>query len=790
VSNRLVIGLTILMIGLITAGWYVLAAPSRGSAVEPGASGLVVTAVQVGPSGWVRYQVTLSNVGDQDWSGDLRLVNRPPRTGAGTPQNVPGLQLPAPPQVGDGRVPSGLPDAALQVRVSIQARHQRVIQLTGQDHYASVELVGHNGQIIYSSPVEISPAVPVAVLSDSDIAPAALAQVRIGDMPIRVLSFSKAPSFPSSVLQLGQLAAVVVDQFDMASLSQPQMAALRDYVGLGGSLILAGGASWRRTLQPVPADLSPIRAGATISQSLQPVAVLGGGESAPTAPVAVGEIAQQARVTLSGQTAPLIVELAYGGGRVITLAFDPAAEPVQGLKLAGTSWSQALGRAVLKSRGANGWAASAIPGPSLATAASMPLPDEAPPPPVWLLGLGLLAYMLVIGPLNLALSRRLGRPDLLWVTIPVLAVASTAGLYLAGGILHAGTQDEQLQVVRLGPKGSISTVEYHEILFGQRGQHTLQSSPNALLAPMTLGLHQAAVADCPNCVQQLGGLPRDVAEHALPGSQPVIIENGVAYGNVRVVSVATAGQQQLGLEAHLSAVQGRIQGKIANLSDRAISDLALYTFDGERFRRTDLVALVAPGEQVDVDAQPRAMDITPTAAPGLLRSPGQSLADTVARAALSVDPQPILLGFTEPLKSHLRLDGSPAPKSAAAVVQRTVRLDSADTMLRDWEQVRLLASAGDQRAGFQAVYDIDLPAAPGLPLTLSFDSRQHSSVEVYDWRQKAWRSGPWTQDPQNAANREDRLRPDEISGGTVRVRVKEPRLSWGASIWVETAVTN
>jgi hypothetical protein len=786
----LVIGLSILMIGLITAGWYVLAAPSRGSAVEPGASGLVVTAVQVGPSGWVRYQVTLSNVGDQDWSGDVRLVNRPPRAGAGATQNVPGVQLPAPPQVGDARVPSGLPDAALQVHVSIQARHQRVIQLTGQDHYATVELVGRNGKPIYSSPVEVSPAVPLAVLSDTDIAPAALAQVRIGDMPIRVLSFSKAPTFPSSVLQLGQFAAVVVDQFDMAALSQPQMAALREYVGLGGSLILAGGASWRRTLQPVPADLSPIRAGATISQSLQPVAVLGGGESAPSAPVAVGEIAKQARVTLNGETAPLMAELAYGGGRVITLAFDPAADPVQGLKLAGTSWSQALGRAVPKSRGANGWAASAIPAPSLATAASLPLPDEAPPPPAWLLGLGLLAYMLVIGPLNLALSRRLGRPDLLWVTIPVLAAVSTAGLYLGGGTLHAGNQDEQLQVVRLGPNGSVSTVEYHEILFGQRGQHTLETSPNALLAPMTLGLHQAAAADCPNCVQQLSGLPRDVAEHALPGSHPVIIESGVAYGNVRVVSVATAGHRQLGLDAHLAAVQGRIQGKIANLSDSAVSNLALYTFDGERFRRTDLVTLMAPGEQVDVDAQPRAMDITPKAAPGSSRPSGQSLADTVARAALSVDPQPILLGFTQPLMSHLRLDGSPASQPATTIVEQPVRLDSADTLLRDWEQVRLLATLGDQRAGFQSVYDIDLPAAPGLPLTFSFDSRQHSAAELYDWRQKTWRSGPWTQDPQNAANREGRLRPDEISGGTVRVRVKEPRLSWGASIWVETALTN
>jgi hypothetical protein len=305
---------------------------------------------------------------------------------------------------------------------------------------------------------------------------------------------------------------------------------------------------------------------------------------------------------------------------------------------------------------------------------------------------------------------------------------------------------------------------------------------------MTLGLHQAATPDCPNCAQQLGGLPRDVAEHALPGSHPMIVENGVAYGNVRVVSVATAGHQQLGLDAHLSAVQGRIQGKVANMSDTAVANLALYTFDGETFRRTDLAGLVAPGEQVDVNAQPRALDITPRVAPAFARSPSQSMADSAARAALSVDPQPILLGFVPPLKAHLRLDGSQAPRTGTAIIEQPVRLDSADTLLRDWEQVRLLATAGDQRTGYQSVYDIDLPAAPGLPLMLSFDSsRPGTAVEVYDWRQRTWRTGPWTPDPQNAAIIGGRLRADEISGGTVRVRVKEPRLSWGAAIWVEAA---
>ena len=630
---------------------------------------------------------------------------------------------------------------------------------------------------------------------DVDSAAAALTTIRMGDLPLRVLTFSRAPAFPTSVLQLGSFAAVVVDQFDLSALSQPQMNALRDYVGLGGSLVLVGGTSWRRTLLPVPPELSPLRPTATVSQSLQPVAMLGGGESAPTAPVAMGDLARQARVVVAGDVAPLMVELAYGAGRVVTLAFDPAADPVLGLRLAAASWSEALGRAVLKARASSGWASSAIPAPSVAVASSLAPPPEAPLPPPWSLALGLLAYMLLIGPVNLVLSRRLGRPDLLWVTIPVLAVVSVGGLYVAGGILHRDSHDQQLQVLRVGPQGTVSSVEYHEILFTQRGQHQIESSSNALLAPMTLGIHQAATADCPRCAQQLGGLPQDVAEHAVAGSRPTVVESGVAYGNVRVVSVATAGHYPLGLDAHLSVAQGRIQGRIKNLSDSPVGNLALYSFDGESFRRTDLVASLGPGEQVEIDAEPTAMDVTPPAA----RAGGQSgaghLADTIARAALAADPQPILLGLVQPLKSHLRLDGIAIPRGGSAVLVQPVRMESADTMLRSWQQVHLLGTAGDPRSGAQAVqsvYDIDVPAAHGLPLTLAFDSGQHApaSVEVYDWRQRTWRSGPWTVDPHNPLRRQGDLGPDEVSGGTVRIRVKENRLTWGSYLQVEASASS
>ena len=53
----------------------------------------------------------------------------------------------------------------------------------------------------------------------------------------------------------------------------------------------------------------------------------------------------------------------------------------------------------------------------------------------------LIAYLLVVGPLNVLLLRRLGRPQLAWVTIPVVAVAFAAGVCAGddrGGAAQSG----------------------------------------------------------------------------------------------------------------------------------------------------------------------------------------------------------------------------------------------------------------------------------------------------------------------------------------------------------------
>src|SRR5207237_6055620 len=81
-----------------------------------------------------------------------------------------------------------------------------------------------------------------------------------------ITHFANAQAFPTNAVYLTGLNGVVVDDFDTAALSQAQVQTLRDFVGLGGILVEAGGPSWRRTLLPLPSDLLPLAPqGTTIS---------------------------------------------------------------------------------------------------------------------------------------------------------------------------------------------------------------------------------------------------------------------------------------------------------------------------------------------------------------------------------------------------------------------------------------------------------------------------------------------------------------------------------------------
>jgi hypothetical protein len=465
---------------------------------------------------------------------------------------------------------------------------------------------------------------------------------------------------------------------------------------------------------------------------------------------------------------------------VVALAFDPGAEPLAASPLAAAAWAQAIGRGLDKPL-AGPPGATVIPGPSPVPDDLFPPTADAPLPSPLLLGLLLLAYLLVVGPLNLVLSRRWRKPDLLWVTTPLIAVFCAATFYVVGGTLQGGNRDQEVQVLKVAPRGVVADLEYHQILFNQRGEHRIGLPAGTLVAPMTLSLFLSTGSDCQRCVLQLSGLPQDVEEHVLNSVQPEVLERGVAYGNVRVVGAASTLQARLGAETHLAATGGRVTGTIANRGPGPLREVALYTYDGEVYHRTPLAPQVLPGATLTVDSVPQPIDASAGAArPGAGQAADdRALEDAVGRNALNQRAAPVLLAFVDPVPSALSVDGSPPERSGRALLEQGVDLEFGDSLLGDFHDIRLAAGSGDQRSGYLDVYDVALPPRLAGTPQITFDPAQYTSLQVYDWTTGSWRGADWPKASLDSSKRVVSLGAADLRDGLVRVRVKEARLSWG-----------
>src|SRR5439155_847300 len=151
----------------------------------------------------------------------------------------------------------------------------------------------------------------------------------------------------------GSQRSTVFYVIDAPNAYQAQVQTLKDFVGLGGVLVEAGGPSWRRTLLPLPSALLPLAPQATTTSSLAALWELGGRSEDVPAQVASG-LVRFGQVSLAAADGtPLIVDAPYGAGRVVEMAFDPFGDPfASDADLAGLAWSQAISRGLSGVEGA------------------------------------------------------------------------------------------------------------------------------------------------------------------------------------------------------------------------------------------------------------------------------------------------------------------------------------------------------------------------------------------------------------------------------------------------------
>lgn len=245
---------------------------------------------------------------------------------------------------------------------------------------------------------------------------------------------------------------IALTSIDASQLRPDQVGALERYVRNGGALVLVGGPDWQETLRPLPASLVPgtLVGSASVSDLSGLKAVTG---SAPPRKRTTISVLTHPRglVRASQGGVPLVVQRAMGSGQVLYLAFDPQLDPIApwkdhtALASALVHWAApgAIGRSNLptsfNSRGPMQFCCGPV---DLSNEVSN-VPAAALPSLILFIVLTVF-YVLLLGPLNFVVLRRLRRREWSWITIPALAalcMATTFGVafHLKGNAVLVNT---------------------------------------------------------------------------------------------------------------------------------------------------------------------------------------------------------------------------------------------------------------------------------------------------------------------------------------------------------------
>lgn len=236
---------------------------------------------------------------------------------------------------------------------------------------------------------------------------------------------------PERVEAWGPLDRLVWQEIDTAQLSTAQLAALRGWVAAGGRLVLVGGTSGAAVFAGLDPELLPFRPTRTVDVPTAELAALLGslpGEATPL-PALAGTL-DRGRPLIRAGDLVVAAETRYGSGSVTLVGFDPSTPWLADTKAGDTLWRRLVpvgaGPATSPLAIADDW---------MLVQALYYLPALELPPVGGLLLL-LAGYIVLIGPVNYLVLRRLDRREWAWITMPALVLVFSVAAYGVGLALH------------------------------------------------------------------------------------------------------------------------------------------------------------------------------------------------------------------------------------------------------------------------------------------------------------------------------------------------------------------
>jgi hypothetical protein len=452
-----------------------------------------------------------------------------------------------------------------------------------------------NGRVVASADAQTAVAATtlIGVLSDQPTALDGLAAVHPGGTSATVVHLS-LENLSDSAIQLRAFDLLAIDDFATDTLTGAQRGAVTDLVQNGGTLLLGTGASWRKTLAGVAPAILPMSIDGTTT--LNSVAAL---DNASRLEVATGALNPGARAWLSEGGRPLLINRFVGGGSVTLATFDWAQEPVASLSptnpllrqtLTRTLLSTSPGQSVASFKGGfgGGGGSSITERSSNLTQAlgSLPALDL---PSLVVIGLLVLAYVLLVGPINYFALRALHHRALAWVTVPLIAIVASAGAFGAG-VFSKGrsVQTNQVSIVHLEPGWDRAYQEsYTGVLTPTRGDFQVKlTGSRPMIGPLVSNNGGGLVGANTDLIQ----VSSDSNTILLPGMTAFVLRGFATEGLIDAPHLV--GDAKL--------VNGKLTGTIRNDSQVRFTDAVVLAGDGYQ-----LLPALAPGATATFEVAPK-----------------------------------------------------------------------------------------------------------------------------------------------------------------------------------------
>jgi len=225
-----------------------------------------------------------------------------------------------------------------------------------------------------------------------------------------------------------------------------------------------------------------------------------------------------------------------------------------------------------------------------------------------ILGLFLLVYIIIIGPINFIILRRMKRGELAWLTIPAVVLLFSLGAYVVG----YGAKGGDLLAVRSNvihtapgvPRASVA--HFFGIFSPQRGTYNMEVVADTAISEISpSGYSYSARPENPALVTGGGD------------TGPTRLSNvNVNTWSLRAFMAESALPAEPPLEVNLHLGDDAIEGTVRSRSSVELQDVALIRGDA-----TQLVGTLAPGQEVQVRLSISQQPLTTGSPERLLQTP-------------------------------------------------------------------------------------------------------------------------------------------------------------------------